>query len=162
MINAHDQRERAVTRLDQSVWYTMSTKERERWSGFSDEVKASILKASSSSKPPGRKFEARPPGRFPPRHNSNDRTTRKVNLHEISAFDYLQGTSTLAIEEDTDNGLDRGKDDIVNVISPDWSEDKNPLLAYVTKRAPVPQTGSTSGPTSSPGDLRNVLSTTKK
>ena len=68
MVNAHDQRERAVTRLDQSVWYTLSPEDKERWSGFSDEVKASILKANSSSKPPGRKFETRPPGRFPPRH----------------------------------------------------------------------------------------------
>jgi hypothetical protein len=70
--------------------------------------------------------------------------------------------STIEIGDDNDNGLGIAKDNAVNVISPDSSEDNNPLLAYVTKRVPVPQTGTTSGPTSSPGDLRNVLSTTKK
>jgi hypothetical protein len=102
MVNAHDQRKRGITRLDHGVWNTLSPADKERWSGFSDEVKASILKASSSSKPPGRKFETRKPGRFLPRHNgNNDRTTRKVNLHEISAYDYLQGTSTTEVGDVT-------------------------------------------------------------
>jgi hypothetical protein len=162
MINAHDQRpERARTRLDFSVWNTMSTEDQERWSSFSDEIKGNILNASSSDKPAARKFGSRPPGKFPPRRNPNDNRTRNANLHEISAYDYLQETTLQEGHDINDaHGQDKDEDVFVDSSSSDVPEDTtNPLLAYVTKRSSTPGKAAVN---SSPGNLRNVLSTTKK
>jgi hypothetical protein len=139
--NAHDQRpKRLRTGLDFSVWNTMSTEDRERWSSFSNVIKGNILNASSSDKPAARKFGGRPRGKFPPRRNpTNNNRTRNANLHEISAYDYLQeATSQKGHDIDDDHGRDKDEDVFVNSSSSDVPEDTNPLLAYVTKRSPTP------------------------
>jgi hypothetical protein len=161
MINAHDQRpEQSRTLLDFSVWNTMSTEDREKWSSFSDEVKGNILNASSSDKPAARKSGGCPPGKFPPRCNPNNNRTRNANLHGISAYDYLQET-TLQEGHDIDDahGHDKDEDVFVDSSLSDVPEDTmNPLLAYVTKDRPLPAKRQSIRRRAT----RNVLSTTKK
>jgi hypothetical protein len=61
---------------------------------------------------------------------------------------------------DDAHGQDKDEDVFVDASSSDVPEDTtNPLLAYVTKRSPTPGKAAVN---LSPGDLRNVLSTTKK
>jgi hypothetical protein len=104
MVNAHDQRDRSGTHIDIGIWNTMSPDEKRLWSGLSNEVKASILGSQQPGKS-SRKPEPRTPNRFSPRRPNNNKS-RTVNLHDISAYDYLldaQQTQSSNIELEQDN-----------------------------------------------------------
>jgi hypothetical protein len=135
MINAHDQRARFNTRVDSGIWIKMSPEEREQWGGLSNETKASILGAQPAARLPRKFDQQRPPNKFPPRR-FNDSKTRSINLHDISAYNYLHdNTQDIAIDDD--QGQDKDEDVHVDATSSGASEDANPLLAFVTKRTPT-------------------------
>ena len=119
-------------RMKYDAWQLLTPEEKELWDGISDAAKAGILGSDN----------IRTQRKFDPKSKQ-----RSANLHDL-------GPSNMhSFRIDDEDPHPENKD----VVSPDASMEANPLLAYVTNRTPPKAANN-----SSPGDLRNVLSTTKK
>jgi len=117
-------------RLTIQQWHSLEPEARATWDLLSDEAKAIIL---GLRKDPGK---------------------RAVNLHNISAYDFMQANFHESLTEDNDNSVEAGPDTTEDLADtePQLDEDTSTaLLAYLSKQKS----------TTHPGHLANVLSTTK-
>ena len=91
------------SRMPFSKWSKLSPKEQGIWDMLSDEAKAVILQASTT---PNSTLSS---SRGDSKSSSRGKTpTQRVNLHDVSAYDYLAMVHDLLPEEST---MDNGKDD---------------------------------------------------
>ena len=122
-------------RMSRDQWYTLSEKERLLWDQFDDQAKAVILGLAKPSP------KMQPSGTSP-------FSKRKVNLHDISAHDFLQ-------EFIADNPSDEPPPaDSDNVDTEPFSNDNdNPNDTTILVNA-----AKSTKPTLSPGDIRRVMS----
>ncbi len=138
--NAHMLREAYRTRMSGTAWHKLSSTGQGIWDKLSDEDKEVILDWKS--------FDSRP--RKPNlKTNTEKPRTNKVNLHDISAHDYIQAFQASTTTEDTESTHGDGEE------APGDSsldQEQSQLLAFLTSR----------GEAASPADLRNVLSSTSK
>jgi len=132
--NLHKQNTKAsagkAPRLTSQQWHSLQPEARATWDQLSDEAKAIIL---GLRKDPGKRI---------------------VNLHSISAYDYLQANMhdlQLGSTDDTDN-TPPDPDDDHGDAGAQADDDSTELLAFLAKQGQ----GS-----SHPGHLANVLSTSK-
>jgi hypothetical protein len=125
-------------RLQKQQWDRLGEHTQGVWDTLSNESKKVIL-------------EQRRPTERPPRTpNISDNTNPSANLHEISAYDYLE-----AYNHGLDSRSDNKQDSSVPTDNSEGNGgdtekgERNPLLAHMTKRVRLP-----------PGDIQRVLSTT--
>jgi hypothetical protein len=130
-------------RMPKDKWFGLDQKTKDLWDQIDDKYKSVILgytKSSSSSPFPG-KPPSKPP--FPPKQRRN------INLHEMSAYEFLQ-VHTHELEPDPIADEAANEDHPVDVADPETSSDT--LLINAAKG---------SRPSSlPPGDIRRVLSKT--
>jgi hypothetical protein len=131
-------------RMPKDKWFGLDQNTKDLWDEIDDKYKAVILgyTKSSSSSPFPNKVPIKPP--FPPKPRRN------INLHEMSAYEFLQVHShelepEPEVEETT---IDESTNEVVDSESPDT------LLINAAK-------GSRSNPLP-PGDIRQVLSKNSK
>ena len=126
-------------RMSKEKWYSLSEKERLLWDQFDDKAKSIILGTDVRKS----HFDARPQSNF-----SGSQLKRNANLHEISAYDFLQAnlhdlTQTEASTEETVEYFDAVSD------SNDAADSSDSILvnAATTSKTKLP-----------PGDIRRVMS----
>lgn len=146
--NAHDQRMKRPfksapnrIRMSRDRWLSLTDKDRQIWDQLGDSAKATILGIPSGqkSKDNNQGFKAKP--------------THQVNLHELSAYDFLQAHlhefGDVQDIQDSENAEEEAQE------QQDGEQDANPdaLLINLAK--------SSSGKLP-PGDIRRVMSKTSK
>ena len=91
--NAHDQRQRTPNSTSSHVfmprdrWFGLSDSDRQIWDQLDDKAKAVILGTGTPTNTPNQRFVQCP---RPPEQRSRFTPPCRVNLHDISAFDFLQ------------------------------------------------------------------------
>jgi len=123
------------SRMKAHQWHKLSTEDQQKWDSLSDETKAVILGNDSNTTPnskqpfQGNRF-GRGRGKGFGKPNSLD-----SNLHEISAYDFLEANL-----HDARVGSEGDVDDFSTPFSADQSsgatqgDNDNPLLAHATKQ----------------------------
>ena len=142
LINAHNRREAYRVLMGGEKWTKLSKTGQETWDKLSEEDKAHILGRNLDAKtsPNGK-----PPSKFKP-----GLMRRKVNLHDMSAHDFL-----VASMHEMTTGEDQESSEEQGLGTQDESSSGDPaetLRAFLASR----------GDSASPADLRNVLSTSSK
>ena len=141
LANAHQTYGMHATRMAGKTWHKLSPMAQGIWDQLDDESKALILGRSPESKRSDT-FSHVKPGR-----KGSHRGANKINLHDISAHDLLANYHQYqAHQMDEDEGVVLHDEDGADATD----EEPNPLLAFLTSR----------GDSASPGNLRNVLSST--
>jgi hypothetical protein len=125
--------------MSKEQWHSLSEKEKLLWDQFDDKAKSIILGSDTRKS----HFDARPQSKF-----SGSPSKRNANLHEISAYDFLQAnlheTSQSETQpEDTQEYFDAVSD------TNDQVDPSDSILVNTAK---------TSGSKLSPGDIRRVMS----
>ena len=144
LTNAHQSYGVHATRMSGKTWHKLSPTAQGVWDQLDDESKALILGRPPDSKRSGT-FSRGKPGQKGP-----SRGTSKINLRDISAHDLLANYHQYQAHL-----TDISNDDAEVVLSDEnvahtTDDSPSPLLAFLTSR----------GDNASPGDLRNVLSST--
>jgi Reverse transcriptase (RNA-dependent DNA polymerase) len=125
-------------RMSKEKWYSLSEKERLLWDQFDDKAKSIILGTDVRKS----HFDARPQSNY-----SGSQSKRKANLHEISAFDFLQANlHDLSLQE---------PDEIIESDDPspsDTNDNDGPSDSLLVNAA------KTSHSKLPPGDIRRVMS----
>ena len=120
--------------MSKEKWDNLSKTEKELWNKFTPQSKAIILGISKPTKPT-----------LPPYQ-------RKINLHDLSAHDYLSliheaQQHSIAPEIVESSNVESNNDcSMTNETPSDTTDSSNNLLAYITNQTP------------NQGDLRKVLS----
>ena len=141
LANAHQTYGVHATRMAGKTWHKLSPTAQGIWDQLNDESKALILGQSPESKRSDT-FSRVKPGR-----KGSHRGANKINLHDISAHDLLANYHQYQAHQiDEDEEVVLHDEDGADATD----EEPNPLLAFLTSR----------GNSASPGDLRNVLSST--
>ena len=141
LANAHQTYGVHATRMAGKTWHKLSPTAQGIWDQLDDESKALILGQSPESK------RSDTFSRVKPGQKGSHRGANKINLHDISAHDLLANYHQYqAHQMDEDEGVVLHDEDGADATD----EEPNPLLAFLTSR----------GDSASPGDLRNVLSST--
>ena len=130
-------------RMPRDRWLSLSDKDRSTWDQLDEKAKAIILGSSgdtSSSR------------------TSRDTPMRRVNLHELSAFDFLQANLHHALPFDSDphdppDDAHPSPADVDNPCLDDNPDDSDTRLINAAK---------SSGSSLPPGDIRRVLSKSSK
>ena len=133
-------------RMSREQWYSLTPDEQALWDQFSDASKHVIL-GHPTKNPSGTVPAPAPP-------------PRRVNLHDISAADYLQLLSVHQHFASPTSAESAEQDDFQDAV--DSTDDLAPdpdqaLLAMATKRAPAPAPKPTKPSQLTPGDIRPVL-----
>ena len=126
--------------MPRKFWTQLSEIAKQVWDKLSDHDKAIILGYSSTGKLQGQG----PTG--------SSRSNYKANLHEISAFDFLQAHVHEFADRDNPHDEQEEFQDAVEVPGTDYGEDKDSLLINAA----------TSNKSLHPGDITRVLSSTSK
>ena len=141
LANAHQTYGVHAMRMSGKTWHKLTPMAQGIWDQLDDESKALILGRSPESKRSDT-FSRIKPGRKGSSHGAN-----KINLHDISAHDLLANYHQYQTHQtDEDEGVVLHDEDVTGTMD----EAPNPLLAFLTSR----------GDSASPGDLRNILSST--
>ena len=132
------------------TWHKLTPMAQGIWDQLDDESKALILGWSPESKRLDT-FSRIKPGR-----KGSSRGANKINLHDISAHDLLANYHQYqAHQTDEDEGVVLHDEDVAGTTD----EAPNPLLAFLMSRGLLAFLMSR-GDSTSPGDLRNILSST--
>ncbi len=132
-----------IVRMPRDKWFNLDTKSKEIWDKLDDKAKSIILGydnngSSSSAKPFGK-----PPSSF----------QRKVNLHEMSAYDFIQAHSH-QLEE-------TAHDESATVLSNDQDTSPDPIQDDTDSRLVNAATSASSNKLP-PGDIRRVVGKSSK
>ena len=143
MANAHRRRMLSANRVLMGIdqWKGLSPEGQKTWDQLSEEDKAIILrKSTTGSLKPTRPFNKRTP------------TSQKANVHDTSVYDFIVANSHLLDYGETtgDTEADTTADD--NEVDDSHDKDAQTLHAFLESR----------GDNSSPADIRNMLSTSKR
>jgi hypothetical protein len=125
----HDQR----TRMPFDRWSKLSIEERALWDQLGETAKAMILGSSA-----------------PKTAQTPASTKRHMNLHEISAYEYLQANIHETAQESTDDDLDQYHE-ANETEGQDINQDSTLLVNSTTSQK-----------TLTPGDIRRVMSSAKR
>jgi Reverse transcriptase (RNA-dependent DNA polymerase) len=128
-------------RMSKDKWYALSESDKKLWDQFDDKAKSIILGIDTPKPHPGMaNFQKVPVGQLP---------QRKVNLHEISAYDFLKANvHELSQPETQEESLDLAE----NQAGPDGNEDSSETILINAAK--------TSTPKLPPGDIKRVMSKT--
>ena len=126
--------------LPKQSWQSLSEKDKQIWDQLDDKAKSIIMGSSQVSSQT--------------KHNGTDARKQHVNLHEISAYDYIQANlhdmHLTPSNEDEDEVFEEAIQDVAN-------EDQNDAETLLINAAK--STGSSKLP---PGDIRRVMSKSSK
>ena len=123
-------------RMPRERWMQLTPEQRQLWDKLNDKAKAIILGISSSgTKPTG----SSPPKKDPPR--------RDINLHEMSALDFLQ---IFAAETEGDTPTDSNEEEFFDANDVPEEPNDTQILINAAK----------TGKRLDPADIRRVMSTT--
>jgi Reverse transcriptase (RNA-dependent DNA polymerase) len=125
-------------RMSKEKWYSLSEKERLLWDQFDDAAKTIILGTDVRKS----HFDARPQSNF-----SGSQSKRKANLHDISAFDFLQANLHELSLPDSDEFIDQDDPPPSDTDTNDEPSDSILVNAAKTSNTKLP-----------PGDIRRVMS----
>ena len=141
LANAHQTYGVHATRMSGKAWHKLTPTAQGIWDQLDNESKALILGRSPESK------RSDTFSRIKPGQKGSSRGANKINLHDMSAHDLLANYHQYqAHQTDEDEGVVLQDEDVTSTTD----EAPNPLLAFLMSR----------GDSASPGDLRNVLSST--
>lgn len=126
-------------RMTKEQWYSLGEKERLLWDQFDDKAKSIILGTDVRKS----QFDARPQSNF-----SGSLAKRKANLHEISAYDFLQA-NLHDLSHQEQNEVSETDDPTPSDTNDTETSPDNTLLvnAATTSSSKLP-----------PGDIRRVMS----
>ena len=133
-----------MPRMSRDKWKALSSAEQQRWDEFSPQAKATILGIGK-----------RPDG------SSGGNSKQSINLHAISAADFLQQMnlhdSSAGVSDAASASMAGASADVTPDTStlPDDDPSASGLMAMVSQRQGTPAKGSSNRPP--PGDLRRVL-----
>ena len=146
--NAHDQRLRSMSkptiprvRMPRDRWFSLSDKDRQLWDQLDDKAKASILGTSVPTTTGAPPFDRR----------QRDNPTRRTNLHDLSAYEFLQAHFH---DLNSDQSPLAGDGDVEPIDSPhpdDHDDDSPARLIHSAK-------SKSSATKLLPGDIRRVMS----
>ena len=122
------------TRMPFDRWSKLSTNERALWDQLDETAKATILGSTAPTSGPA----------------ATRTTKRHTNLHEISAYDYIQANIHETAQNSTAEDLDQYHE-AKEIEDPD--DDHDPALLI---------NSATSNTTLTPGDIRRVMSSSSK
>ena len=125
-------------RMPRERWMKLTQQQKQKWDELDDSAKAVILGTTTKGSSPF--------------NRSSSNQTRRVNLHEVSAYDFLQANMHDITEED--HGQDEYHD-AVEATDDTEPEENSQLLVQAAKQ-------SGKNVKFSPGDIRKVMSTASK